>query len=314
LASSTSNTLTSKNGSVIAISKLPTSTVIVSTTTTYAGKPAVIHVSVAPSGVSVGTPSGSVVVSDGARSCTLTLAGGLGSCSFVEPVAGYFHFTAIYQGDSHYLVSQSLRAKPIKVAAVSTASSAPRKVQAKLNQAGTQATITWQAPKSDGGSPITGYDVSAGSGFTCHTTSVLMCVINNLKPNVKYAFSVVGINAFGRSAPGRALTLVLVPYVDGSPQLTPPMIELLKGLAQEMVGGNFHNVTVEGYTSSTGSFALNQALGIRRGQVAAAQLLVYLAADGVSGISIKVIGKGDVVFLTPDHTNPTNRQTDITVN
>jgi outer membrane protein OmpA-like peptidoglycan-associated protein len=141
-----------------------------------------------------------------------------------------------------------------------------------------------------------------------------MCVINNLKPNVKYAFSVVGINAFGRSAPGRALTLLLVPYVDGSPQLTPPMIELLKGLAQEMVGGNFHNVTIEGYTSSTGSFALNQALGIRRGQVAAAQLLVYLAADGVSGISIKVIGKGDVVFLTPDHTNPTNRQTDITVN
>ena len=47
------------------------------------------------------TPTGTVVVSDGKRTCHFTLSSGKGSCSITEP-AGKFTITATYGGNSNY--------------------------------------------------------------------------------------------------------------------------------------------------------------------------------------------------------------------
>jgi outer membrane protein OmpA-like peptidoglycan-associated protein len=69
----------------------------------------------------------------------------------------------------------------------------PRSVQAVLH--GTSATITWQAPASDGGSPVIGYVVTAQpGGMTCTTTGATSCTITGLAPRKSYTFQVVAVN------------------------------------------------------------------------------------------------------------------------
>ena len=63
-----------------------------------------------------------------------------------------------------------------------------------------QATISWSAPVTDGGSEITGYLVTASSGQTCATTSN-SCVIDGLTNGVSYTFTVVSTNQVGDSDP-----------------------------------------------------------------------------------------------------------------
>ena len=70
------------------------------------------------------------------------------------------------------------------------------------------ATITWAAPSDDGGSPITGYTVTASpaspasSGGTCSTTPpATSCTISGLTNGTAYTFTVVATNAVGSSAP-----------------------------------------------------------------------------------------------------------------
>lgn len=65
-----------------------------------------------------------------------------------------------------------------------------------------QATVEWTAPASTGGSPITGYVVTASpGGQTCTWTGgPLSCVVTGLTDGVAYTFSVVAVNAVGRGA------------------------------------------------------------------------------------------------------------------
>ncbi len=63
------------------------------------------------------------------------------------------------------------------------------------------ATITWDAPSSNGGTPITLYRVtSTPAGASCTTTS-LQCSVNNLINGASYTFSVKAENAIGQSQP-----------------------------------------------------------------------------------------------------------------
>ncbi len=78
------------------------------------------------------------------------------------------------------------------------------------------AKVTWVAP-FDGGSPITGYVVTASTGQSCATAGALTCVVTGLS-NVPITFTVVARNAVGDSAPSVASAAI----TPGGTTLTTP--------------------------------------------------------------------------------------------
>ncbi|MCC5952025.1 MAG: S-layer homology domain-containing protein [Acidimicrobiia bacterium] len=65
-----------------------------------------------------------------------------------------------------------------------------------------QAIVGWAAPASDGGSPVTGYTVTADPGSaTCGTTTELSCTVSGLTNGTSYTFTVVATNWVGDSPP-----------------------------------------------------------------------------------------------------------------
>ena len=63
-------------------------------------------------------------------------------------------------------------------------------------------TLTWSAPSSTGGSPITGYSVTASPGAeTCNTNTALTCTVTGLINATPYTFRVIAINTVGTSPP-----------------------------------------------------------------------------------------------------------------
>ncbi len=71
------------------------------------GQPITVNVTVSPGQGGSGTPTGSVVVSDGSHSCTAQLSGGSGSCQISEPAATTYTLTAAYGGDANFASSTS---------------------------------------------------------------------------------------------------------------------------------------------------------------------------------------------------------------
>ena len=74
-----------------------------------------------------------------------------------------------------------------------------------------QATITWREPESDGGSPITGYRVTASpGGAQCGTTGALTCTVTGLVNGTSYAFTATATNEGGTS-PASAASAPVTP-------------------------------------------------------------------------------------------------------
>lgn len=72
----------------------------------------------------------------------------------------------------------------------------PRSIKAR--RAGRNVTVTWQAPKATGGSPVTGYVVTASpGGRTCKASKPTGCTIKNLTIGTTYSFAVEASNAKG---------------------------------------------------------------------------------------------------------------------
>ena len=88
----------------------------------------------------------------------------------------------------------------------------------------TSAAVTWTAPTSDGGSPITGYEVTStdlttplNGGETCSTLGSIGCTVTELTNGDTYTFSVTATNVAGTSLPSSPSAEVTPSSVPGPP-------------------------------------------------------------------------------------------------
>jgi hypothetical protein len=66
-----------------------------------------------------------------------------------------------------------------------------------LDPVGSKLLISWSPPTADGGSAVTGYDVSVNGSTICGSTSALICEFNGMTAGRTYSVSVVAKNAVG---------------------------------------------------------------------------------------------------------------------
>ena len=113
-----SNFLTSTTSQGFSIGKSLTSTSITAISPAVTGQPFAVTVSVAPVSPGLGTPTGSVTISDGTNTCSVTLAGASGSCDLTD-VAGAYAISATYNGDPNFLTSSTSQGFTVTKAAQS---------------------------------------------------------------------------------------------------------------------------------------------------------------------------------------------------
>jgi predicted RNA-binding protein with TRAM domain len=108
-----------------------------------------------------------------------------------------------------------------------TVPDAPSGVSATAGDA--SATVSWTAPTSDGGSPVTGYTVvasdsttPANGGESCSwTTGPLTCTVNGLTDGDSYSFTVTAVSTVGQGA--SAISNAIIPGTVPDP----PIISLV---------------------------------------------------------------------------------------
>jgi len=100
-----------------------------------------------------------------------------------------------------------------------TVPGAPTGVEATAGNA--SATVTWVAPASDGGSPVTGYVITPYIGTTAqtavHVGDVLTDDVTGLTNGTTYTFTVSATNAAGTGTPSAASSAVTPTTVPGAP-------------------------------------------------------------------------------------------------
>ncbi len=120
---------------------------------------------------------------------------------------------AVWQGDE-YPDATGKWATWVSQLTVATVPAAPTAVSATAGSG--QATATWTAPTSDGGSSITGYTVtSSPGGKTCTWTSgPRTCIVTGLTNGQAYTFTVRATNAVGTGPASGPSAPVYPPFAD----------------------------------------------------------------------------------------------------
>ena len=107
------------------------------------------------------------------------------------------------------------------VAGSATVPDAPQNVSATAGD--TSADVSWSAPSSNGGSNITGYDVTSDpGGQTCSTGGTTACTVTGLTNGTLYTFTVTATNGVG-TGPASDPSNPVVPHAP-SADVTAPVV------------------------------------------------------------------------------------------
>ena len=143
-----------------------------------------------------------VTASPGGRTCTTT---GALTCTVTGLTTGTSYTFTVTATNALGISSPSPASNGV---APATVPGAPTGVNAMGGNL--QATVTWVAPSSNGGSAITGYTVtSSPGGFTCTTTGATTCIETGLVNGTSYTFKVTATNAVGTGSASSASSAVV---------------------------------------------------------------------------------------------------------
>jgi hypothetical protein len=141
------------------------------------------------------------------------------------------------------------------------------------------ATVTWTAPASTGGSPITGYTAtSAPDSKTCATSGALSCTVTGLTNGQAYTFTVTAANVAG-TGPDSAASTPVTPHAAAVVRQPDGRIRL--GTSGAFIGDNVYN-TSGASQSKTGS--------ARKGKTVT--FGISIQNDGTAADSFKVKATG----------------------
>jgi hypothetical protein len=98
---------------------------------------------------------------------------------------------------------------------VTAAPGAPTGVSATAGDG--EATVSWSAPSSDGGAPITSYTVTASPGGATASGTASPIAVTGLSDGTSYTFTVVATNSVGTSGSSTASTAVTPAAPPGAP-------------------------------------------------------------------------------------------------
>ncbi|MFD7525624.1 S-layer homology domain-containing protein, partial [Paenibacillus chitinolyticus] len=133
---------------------------------------------------------------------------------------GTTYFFTVKAGNSGGLSGESNQAK----ATPATVPAAPTNVSAVAGNG--EATVTFTAPADNGGSPITGYEVTASSGKVVVTGAASPIVITGLTNGTSYTFTVKAINGIGKSTASAVSNAVIsqTPSSGGTDPIDTPSV------------------------------------------------------------------------------------------
>jgi hypothetical protein len=191
-----------------------------------------------------------------------------------------FNFTGLTNGTTYTFQVRAVNAfgaGPLSTASGQVspvgAPGAPTAVVATRGNA--QASLTWTAPASDGGSPITGYNVQVRTGTTVVSTlpagsitvSGTTATVTGLTNGVAYNFRVAAVNAIGTGPLSTASNTVTPATVPGQPTIGTPTQGAAGGALTAFAvwtapssngGATITNYQITAYNAATGAVVAQQ--------------------------------------------------------
>ena len=173
-----------------------------------------------------------------------------------------------------------------------------------------EAMVSWTAPASNGGSPITGYTVYANNGGgTCSPPgSSTTCLFEGLTPGTTYTFTVVALNAIGTSASSAPVSCTVSTVPDTPTAVTgTPVLNVPYGSAPEVsvnwTAPNNGGAAISGYTvtASPGGATCSSATTtctISSGLTLGTAYTFTVTATNVSGTGLVSAASSPVTTVT----------------
>ena len=228
-----------------------------------------------------------VTAAPGSASCTVA-APALG-CTVVGLTNGTTYTFTVTASDGVSTGAPSAPSAPVTPLGVPSAPLTPAALAADA-----LAIVSWTASATNGGSPITGYTVTASPGaLSCTTTDALSCVVTGLTNGTPYTFRVTATNAVGVSLPSAA-TSAVTPVADTviTPAVLPDYTPVGPVRVFDTRAGESPNAIRNVAKAMVGGASILE--------VKVTDLAGFVPADGVGAVSINVtaVNATDSGFVT----------------